>query len=113
MPVTNTPVASSAVASNTVASNAVASNTVASTTVALTPLIATPVQSTTAPATEKAPKRPCIKIEISEKIELQNLDQLYEIQDDVMKRAVEISVSKIGFEKEIIDFFAKTNHTFY
>lgn len=107
MPVSNTPIAS-----NTEASNA---------------LISTPPQSTTAttPQTDLTRKRmaPLSDKTLREggsrkKVQIYiplgqtrhpNLDELDNILDEIMKLAVESSVSKPGFKDEIIDFFAKKN----
>jgi len=74
------------------------------------PVKTTPVALTTSADTPAPPRvRPTIDIPF-EKFKL-DLNQLGAIQDEIMKNAVETSVSKEGFKTEIKDFFAKKNKT--
>ena len=76
-----------------------------------------PVASTTATATQKSKRgeplstlaRQKVQIDIDTLIQNQptNLNQLDNIRDDIMKLAVETSVSKPGFKNEIYDFLIK------
>ena len=77
------------------------------------------VSKTVATATQKSKRgeplstlaRQKVQIDIDTLIQNQptNLNQLDNIRDDIMKLAVETSVSKPGFKNEIFDFFAKKN----